>query len=77
MASSFRTLRDFLRTRMGMSHIYQPVMIKELLQCGGESLIQIAPRQIGRGFDIDAVQMQAKSAMVFLTGVCRQCKGGR
>ncbi len=27
-----RGLRDFLRTRMRMSHIYQPVMIKELLQ---------------------------------------------
>ena len=31
VASSFEHLRDFIRKRMRMSHIYQPVMIKELL----------------------------------------------
>jgi ATP adenylyltransferase len=40
MASSFKDLRDFLRKRMRMSHIYQPVMLKELLQRGGEANIR-------------------------------------
>jgi diadenosine tetraphosphate (Ap4A) HIT family hydrolase len=30
-------LRDFIQNRMRMSHIYQPVMIKALLQSGGEA----------------------------------------
>ena len=34
MASSFEHLQDFIRKRMRMSHIYQPVMIRELLQSG-------------------------------------------
>ena len=37
---SFEDLRDFIRTRMRMSHIYQPVMIKELLQSGGKASIR-------------------------------------
>ena len=40
MASSFEHLRDFIRRRMRMSHIYQPVMIKELLQSGGKASIR-------------------------------------
>ena len=40
MASSFEHLRDFIRKRMRMSHIYQPVMIKELLTRGGKSSIR-------------------------------------
>ena len=40
MASSFEHLRDFIRKRMRMSHIYQPVMIKELLQSGGKASIR-------------------------------------
>ena len=40
MASSFEHLRDFIRNRMRMSHIYQPVMIKELLNSGGKSSIR-------------------------------------
>jgi ATP adenylyltransferase len=39
MASSFEHLGDFIRKRMRMSHIYQPVMIKELLTNGGKSSI--------------------------------------
>jgi hypothetical protein len=35
MGSSFTHLRDFLQKYMRMSHIYQPVTIKELLQRGG------------------------------------------
>ena len=30
-------LRDFIQNRMRMSHIYQPVMIKALLENGGEA----------------------------------------
>jgi ATP adenylyltransferase len=40
MASSFEHLRDFIQKRMRMSHIYQPVMIKELLTSGGRSSIR-------------------------------------
>ena len=39
MASSF-DLRDFLQKQMRMSHIYQPVMIKELLKQGGKASIR-------------------------------------
>src|ERR1700722_5684324 len=35
VALSFERLRDFLQNRMRMSHIYQPVMIRELLTKGG------------------------------------------
>src|SRR5262249_4426127 len=40
VASSFEHLRDFIRKRMRMSHIYQPVMIKELLTRGGNARVQ-------------------------------------
>jgi ATP adenylyltransferase len=40
MATSLPHLRDFLQKHMRMSHIYQPVMIKELLQRGGEADIR-------------------------------------
>src|SRR3954454_19486631 len=40
MASSFEHLRDFIRKQMRMSHIYQPVMIKQLLSNGGKSSIR-------------------------------------
>jgi ATP adenylyltransferase len=40
VASSFEHLRDFIRRRMRMAHIYQPVMIKELLQSGGKASIR-------------------------------------
>ncbi len=39
MPQSFEHLRDFIRKRMRMSHIYQPVMIKELLTRGGKASI--------------------------------------
>jgi hypothetical protein len=38
--SPFEHLRDFILTRMRMSHIYQPVMIKELIQSGGRASIR-------------------------------------
>src|SRR6478736_3165766 len=40
VVSSFEHLRDFIRKRMRMAHIYQPVMIKELLTSGGKSSIR-------------------------------------
>ena len=40
MASSFKHLRDFIEKHMRMSHIYQPVMIKELLKYGGKADIR-------------------------------------
>jgi len=40
MAISFETLRDFIQKRMRMSHVYQPVMIKELLRHGGKTSIR-------------------------------------
>ncbi len=40
MAPSFRQLRDFILKQMRMSHIYQPVMIKEMLKCGGKASIR-------------------------------------
>src|SRR5262245_33848151 len=40
VASSFEHLRDFILKRMRMSHIYQPVMIKELLRSGGRATIR-------------------------------------
>jgi ATP adenylyltransferase len=40
MTSSFRRLRDFIQKQMRMSHIYQPVMIRELLHGGGKASIR-------------------------------------
>ena len=40
MASSFEKLRDFILKHMRMSHIYQPVMIRELLKHGGKASIR-------------------------------------
>ena len=39
MALSFGHLRDFLQNRMCMSHIYQPVMVRELLARGGVATV--------------------------------------
>src|SRR5215469_11627228 len=49
MKSSFRRLRDFIQKQMRMSHIYQPVMIQELLKGGGKaSFRKIAGAFLGR-----------------------------
>jgi len=40
VAAPFKHLRDFIRTQMRMSHIYQPVMIRELLTRGGKASIR-------------------------------------
>lgn len=55
MASPFEHLRDFIRKRMQMQHIYQPVMIKELLTRGGKaSVSNIAAAFLAR----DASQLE-------------------
>jgi diadenosine tetraphosphate (Ap4A) HIT family hydrolase len=40
MASSFKRLRDFIQNQMQMQHIYQPVMIRELLKHRGKASIR-------------------------------------
>ena len=40
VASSFKHLRDFIQKQMRMSHIYQPVMIRELLKRGGKASVR-------------------------------------
>jgi ATP adenylyltransferase len=40
MAMSFEHLRDFIQKKMKMAHVYQPVMITELLNQGGNASIQ-------------------------------------
>jgi ATP adenylyltransferase len=40
VASSFEHLRDFVQKRRRMSHIYQPIMISELLKSGGKASIR-------------------------------------
>jgi ATP adenylyltransferase len=40
MTSSFSQLRDFIQKQMRMSHIYQPVMLRELLKRGGKASIR-------------------------------------
>jgi ATP adenylyltransferase len=54
-STSFNALRDFLTTRMRMSHIYQPLMIRTLLIHGGRASI----RQIASAFlSKDASQLE-------------------
>jgi hypothetical protein len=40
VASSFKHLRDFIQKQMRMSHIYQPVMIRELLKRGSKASVR-------------------------------------
>ena len=40
VSSSFNQLRTFIQKQMRMSHIYQPVMIRELLTRGGKASIR-------------------------------------
>jgi hypothetical protein len=39
MRDAFASLERFVRHEMGMSHIYQPVMLLELMRSGGTQLI--------------------------------------
>jgi integrase len=68
MASSFDHLQDFIRKRMRMSHIYQPVMIREreLLTSGGRSSIRSIPADVGvTALDFRAVASTALNEMGF------------
>src|SRR5262245_54527321 len=40
MSSSYSQLRDFIQKQMRMAHIYQPVMLKQLLKGGGKASIR-------------------------------------
>jgi hypothetical protein len=47
--SAFTVLRDFIRSRMRMSHIYQPIMLRTLLTHSGKATIrQIAAEFLAR-----------------------------
>ena len=37
---TFDTLCDFLKTQMRMSHIYQPLLIKSLIECDGMATLR-------------------------------------
>ena len=39
MTSSYDKLADFISSQMRMSHIYQPVMLAELLQLNGRASV--------------------------------------
>ncbi len=43
---TFNELSDFIRTRMSMSHVYQPLMLMTLLERGGESSVEQIARSI-------------------------------
>ena len=51
MTSSFKRLRDFIQKQMRMSHIYQPMMIRELLKGSEKAGI----RKIAGAFLINAM----------------------
>jgi tetratricopeptide (TPR) repeat protein len=51
MTSSFKRLRDFIQKQMRMSHIYQPVMIRELLK----GSVKASIRKIAGAFLINAM----------------------
>jgi diadenosine tetraphosphate (Ap4A) HIT family hydrolase len=58
---SFRRLRDFLSSKMRMSHIYQPVMLRVLLQHGGE----VSRAAIAKAFlEYDRSQLEYYEAIV-------------
>ena len=38
-SATFVSLSDFIRNRMSMSHIYQPVMLMEILKSGGSASV--------------------------------------
>jgi ATP adenylyltransferase len=49
MASSFEHLRDFIQQQMRMSHIYQPVMLRELLKRNGTATVTEVARALLAG----------------------------
>ena len=43
----FEDLRDFISTKMRLSHIYQPLLIRSLIDAGGSATL----RRSGAGLD--------------------------
>jgi len=39
MSKAYETLRDFIEKRMKMNHVYQPVMLKTLIEGGGRATL--------------------------------------
>ena len=46
MSAPFERLSQFLAQKMRMSHLYQPLMLKALIEGGGKA----SPREIARAF---------------------------
>ena len=42
----YEALRNFISSDMRMSHVYQPVMIRTLLQSGGRASIEAIAKQL-------------------------------
>jgi hypothetical protein len=71
--SAFTVLRDFIRSRMRMSHIYQPVMLRTLLVHFGKATIrQIAAEFLAR----DESQPEYYGAARSLMFTCQYRFGG-
>ena len=52
--TAFTKLLEYISTKMRMSHIYQPVMIREILVRGGEANVEeIAKATIGVAMLLD------------------------
>ena len=50
-SKTFKSLSDFIQKKMRISHIYQPVMIMELLKGSGKSKVkQIAKKFLQHDF---------------------------
>ena len=47
-------LEDFIKHRMRMSHIYQPVMLKVLLEGGGQASVEDIAKNLAKGHNVTA-----------------------
>ena len=52
---TFSDLEDFIKHRMRMSHIYQPVMLKVLLEGGGQASVEDIAKAL-LGYDQSQVE---------------------
>ena len=66
----FEDLEDFVARRMRMSHVYQPLLIRLLVEAGGTATV----RQLARGFAA-ADEAQVRAAALSLEGVRRYVEG--
>jgi len=48
LAMNFSELKDFIDTKMKMSHVYQPLLIRLLVESGGQSTLRQRPRNFQR-----------------------------